>query len=114
FHVFRWRREQVVADIARAFPDKSPRERAAIVHESYRNIADVVMESLWSFGASAEALERRVHFENHDIIDRAVAAKQSVVLLAPHFCNWEWLLGAGAVPFRLPIDAVSPKFSLGS
>jgi lauroyl/myristoyl acyltransferase len=84
------------------------------VRESYRNVADVVMESLWSFGASAEALKRRVDFENHEIIDRAVAARQSVVLLAPHFCNWEWLLGAGAATFQLPIDVVYQKIRLKS
>ena len=28
------------------------------------------------------------------------------MLLAPHFCNWEWLLGAGAATFQLPIDVV--------
>ena len=114
FHVFRWRRDQVAADVGHAFPDKSPDERAAIVRESYRNVADVVMESLWSFGASAEALKRRVDFENHEIIDRAVAARQSVVLLAPHFCNWEWLLGAGAATFNLPIDVVYQTFRLKS
>jgi|KBSSwiStaDraftv2_1062776.scaffolds.fasta_scaffold84995_2 KDO2-lipid IV(A) lauroyltransferase len=114
FHVFRWRREQVATDIALAFPEKSPGERAAILRDSYRNVADVVMETIWSFGASAQALKRRVHFDNHEIIDRAVAAKQSVVLLAPHFCNWEWLLGAGAVTFNLPIDAVYQTVRLKS
>ena len=47
-------------------------------------------------GASAPAprsCERRVDFENHEIIDPPLrGTKQSVVLLAPHFCNWEWLL----------------------
>ena len=28
------------------------------------------------------------------------------MLLAPHFCNWEWLLRAGGATFGLPIDAV--------
>src|SRR2546427_2202 len=96
FNVFRWRRNQVATDIAHAFPDKTADERAAILRDSYRNVADVVMEALWGFGASAAAIRRRVTFENPDVIARAVAAKQSVVLLAPHFCNWEWLLGAGA------------------
>ena len=29
-----------------------------------------------------------------------------MVLLTPHFCNWEWLLLAGGATFGLPIDAV--------
>jgi KDO2-lipid IV(A) lauroyltransferase len=106
FHVLRWRRDQVVGDITLAFPEKSADERAQILRDSYRNIADVAMEAIWSYGAGADSLKRRVAFDNHEIIGRAVAAKQSVVLLAPHFCNWEWLLSAGGATFELPIDAV--------
>ena len=109
FHLVRWRREQVESDIQRAFPEKSPAERARILQQSYRNIADVVMEAIWGFGASAEALARRVTFENRDLVDAARAARQSVVLLTPHFCNWEWLLPAGGSYFSLPIDAVYQK-----
>ena len=31
FHVMRWRRDRAEADVARAFPEKSAEERAAIV-----------------------------------------------------------------------------------
>ena len=106
FHVVRWRRDQVDGDVARAFPEKTAAERAEIVRKSYRNLADVVMESLWGFGASGDELRRRVVFENPEIVDRCAAAKQSVVLLTPHYCNWEWLLLAGGATFGLPIDAV--------
>lgn len=109
FHVVRWRRDQVESDIARAFPEKNAVERARILRQSYRNIADVVMEAVWGFGASADALARRVTFENRDLVDAARAARQSVVLLTPHFCNWEWLLPAGGAYFGLPIDAVYQK-----
>jgi KDO2-lipid IV(A) lauroyltransferase len=106
FHVLRWRRTQVARDLAIAFPERSERERAVILRQSYRNLADTLMEIIWGFGASAEAIRRRVDFENPGIIERSVATKQSVVLLAPHFCNWEWLLPAGGASFGLPIDAV--------
>lgn len=106
FHLVRWRRDQVENDIARAFPLKPASERAQIVEASYRNLADVVMESVWGFGASADALRSRVAFENPEVVDRCAAAKQSVVLLTPHMCNWEWLLLAGGATFGLPIDAV--------
>jgi len=56
FHIVRWRRDQVASDIALAFPDKGAAERARILRQSYRNIADVVMEAIWGFGASAERL----------------------------------------------------------
>jgi KDO2-lipid IV(A) lauroyltransferase len=37
-----------------------------------------------------------------------------VVLLTPHFCNWEWLLPAGGARFGLPIDAVYQKQRLAT
>lgn len=106
FHVLRWRRAQVERDLAIAFPERSERERAAILRRSYRNLADTLMEIIWGLGASAEAITRRVSFENTDIIDRIAAVKGSVVLLAAHYGNWEWLLPAGSAHFGLPIDAV--------
>jgi len=106
FHVARWRRDQVAGDVAQSFPEKTAAERAEIVQRSYRNLGDVVVEAAWGFGASAEALRERVVFDNPEIIEQAAAAKHSVVLLAPHFCNWEWLLLAGGATFGLPLDAV--------
>ncbi len=106
YHVLRWRRDQVESDVAQAFPAKTADARAEIVRASYRNLADVVVETLWGFTASAEELRRRVAFENPEVVDRCAAAKHSVVLLTPHFCNWEWLLLAGGATFGLPIDAV--------
>jgi KDO2-lipid IV(A) lauroyltransferase len=109
FDVFRWRRDQVAGRHCAGVSRKDREERERILRQSYRNIADVVMEAIWGFGASAEALARRVTFENRDLVDAARAARQSVVLLTPHFCNWEWLLPAGGSYFSLPIDAVYQK-----
>lgn len=113
FHVVRWRRDQVGADIDQAFPGKTAAERARIVRASYRNLADVVMETIWGLGASGDELRRRVVFENPELVDRCAAAKQSVVLLTPHLCNWEWLLLAGGATFGLPIDAVYQTLRVG-
>ncbi|HMN76503.1 MAG TPA: lysophospholipid acyltransferase family protein [Burkholderiaceae bacterium] len=114
YHLLRWRRDQVEGDVAKAFPDKPADERAAIVRASYRNLAEIVMETFWGFGASADELRRRVVFENPEVVDRCAAAKQSVVLLTPHLCNWEWLLLAGGATFGLPIDAVYQTVRLRS
>ncbi len=114
FYAWRWRREQVAGDVARAFPAMTAAERADLVRQSYRNLADVVVESAWGFGASADELRRRVVFENPEVVHRCAAAKQSVVLLTPHYCNWEWLLLAGGATFGLPIDAVYQTLRVAS
>jgi Kdo2-lipid IVA lauroyltransferase/acyltransferase len=106
FRVMRWRRDDAERDIANAFPEKSAAERADIVRRAYRNLADTLVESFWGYGASADALKRRVAFENPELVTRSLAAKQSVVLLTAHYGNWEWLLLAAGVHFGIEIDVV--------
>ena len=106
FRVMRWRRDDAERDVGRAFPDRPPRERAAIVRQSYRNLDDTLVEAFWGFGASADALRRRVTIENPELVHRCVEARQSVVLLTSHYGNWEWLLLAAGVHFRIEIDVV--------
>lgn len=114
FHVMSWRRNQVERDLANSFPDRTPAERAAILKQSYRNSADMLAETIWGFGAAPEALLPHVVFENPEMVERCVAAGQSVMLLAGHYCNWEWGMLAGAVRFRLPISAVYQQHRLRS
>ena len=106
FRVMRWRRDDAERDIANAFPDKTAAERADIARRAYRNLADTLVESFWGYGASADALKRRVAFENPELVTRSLAAKQSVVLLTAHYGNWEWLLLAAGVHFGIEIDVV--------
>ena len=72
FHLMHWRRDRAEHDIANAFPEKSRVERAAIVRRSYRNLADTLMETFWGFGASAEAIKKRVTFENPELVTACV------------------------------------------
>ena len=106
FRVLRWRRDRAELDIANAFPGKSADERAVILRRSYRNLADTLFEAFWGYGASADALRRRVTIENPELVTACVDAKQSVILLTAHFGNWEWLSLATGAHFDIAIDVV--------
>ena len=106
FRLMRWRRDDAERDIANAFPEKTPEDRAAIVERSYRNLADTLVEAFWGFGARREALKRRVAMENPEVVRRCVDARESVVLLTAHYGNWEWLLLAAGVHFDVEINVV--------
>ena len=114
FHLLRWRRDLAERNIARSFPEKTPAERAAILKQSYRNMADVVMEVAWGWRASAEELKSRLTIENVDLVRRFVAERRSVILLTAHVCNWEWLLPGGGAHFGIPIDAVYKPIRVAS
>ena len=106
FHVLRWRRDLAARNLAAAFPEKSQRERDAIMQRNYRNLGDTLAEIFWGFGASAEDFAGRVVIENRELVSRFVAERRSVLLLTAHMCNWEWLLPAGGAQFGIPIDTV--------
>ena len=106
WYVFRWRRPLASTNLRNAFPEKTEAERAAILKQSYRNLADLIVETLYGFGASAEEMQRRVRIENPELLQQFAGQQRSVVLLAAHFCNWEWLLLAAGAQVGLPIDAV--------
>jgi KDO2-lipid IV(A) lauroyltransferase len=106
FRVLRWRRDRAELDLRNAFPEIDAADRARILRCAYRNLADTLMEAFWGFGASADALTRRVAFENPEIVQQCIAAKQSVVLLTAHYGNWEWLSLAAGVRFGITIDVV--------
>jgi len=106
FHLMRWRRDRAERDIANAFPEKPPEWRATLLRQCYRNLADTIVEAFWGFGASAEQLKSRVKFADADLIRRAIDRRQTIVLLAAHHGNWEWLLLAAGANFPIPIDVV--------
>jgi len=106
YRILRWRRALAATNIANAFPEKDATERAVILQQSYRNLGRFLAEALWGWNASGEALAERVRIVNPELLTRHTANGQSVVLLAAHFCNWEWLLLTAGVVFKVPIDAV--------
>jgi len=114
FYLLRWRRNMAVGNLARAFPEKSAAERAAILQQAYRNMSEVFAELLWGWRASAEELMGRLSMDNPELVARFVAERRSVVLLTAHVCNWEWLLPGGGAHFGIPIDAVYKPLRVAS
>ncbi|MEO8347234.1 MAG: hypothetical protein ABI607_16225, partial [Betaproteobacteria bacterium] len=51
YYVVHWRRPLAATNLRNAFPEKSEAERAAILKQSYRNLADLIVETLYGFGA---------------------------------------------------------------
>src|SRR5205085_2020902 len=92
FDVIRWRRALTLHNLRNAFPEKSETERLAIARQSYRNLAQVTGEIFKGAVMSREEISERVRIVNAELLASYITGGQSVVLLASHHCNWEWLL----------------------
>jgi len=106
FYVVRWRVPLARGNLSAAFPEKTEAERERILRDCYRNLGMSLLEAIWGYGANGEALKRRVSILNPEIVDRCRAQNRSVIMLAGHLCNWEWLLLAAGAHLSIPIDVV--------
>jgi KDO2-lipid IV(A) lauroyltransferase len=74
------------------FPKLSPSERAALARKSICQSASWALEtsSVWFRGEDwRESRIKKIH--NRDLYDQAKSSNQGVLLLLPHFGNWEMI-----------------------
>ena len=100
FYLVRYRRKMVWKNLENSFPEKSEPERRKIEKEFFRNLSDYAVEMLKLLTISERELSNRVVFKNPEICNHYISQGQSLLNLASHQFNWEWLLTAGS--FKLP------------
>ena len=106
YNVVKWHVSRAERSIERSLPELSAAERKAVLRQSYRNLGAILAEGIWGWRASGDALRRRVTIDNRALIERYIAERRPVVLLAAHMCNWEWLLLAAGAELGIPICPV--------
>lgn len=106
FYIVRYRRSLVSKNLRNAFPQKSKEELYTIERTFYRNLCDYAVETLKLLNISKDELERRVTFTNREVALRYLENNQSVLFLASHQFNWEWLLVTGSLVYPYPLDFV--------
>ncbi|MEQ9439515.1 MAG: lysophospholipid acyltransferase family protein [Cyclobacteriaceae bacterium] len=109
--VARYRRTTVYDNLRQSFPDKSATELQQIAKGFYRNLADVTIETLKGRTMPKEEILQRVVFDGMEPIDQYYQQHQSIIILAAHQCNWEWLLLAGCLQLPFPVDAMYKKLA---
>jgi KDO2-lipid IV(A) lauroyltransferase len=106
YHIWRFRRELSLSNLRNSFPDKSAAELEGIARRAYRNACNMIAEVLKGAVMSGEELRRRVRVLNIEALEQFTRQGQSVVLLASHHCNWEWLLLTSCLELKIGVDAV--------
>jgi Kdo2-lipid IVA lauroyltransferase/acyltransferase len=89
YHVLRYRRPVVDANLLLAFPDKTAQERREIARQFYRNLSQIIVEIIKFLTISEADFQRRVQIVNHDVLLGHLAAGRPVIVMAGHFGNWE-------------------------
>jgi KDO2-lipid IV(A) lauroyltransferase len=103
--VLRYRRAVVRQNIAASFPELNTGAMREIERAFYRNMADVAVEFIKAATMSPEELRSRVTLRNVEVARAELAAGRSVLLIAAHQTNWEWLQLALSLELGYPVDA---------
>jgi Kdo2-lipid IVA lauroyltransferase/acyltransferase len=105
FHFFPYRDQVVRENLARAFPWLGEAQLRATVRGYYLWLAEMLVEVIKSVSMSADEMRRRVRIVNLDVPRSLLSRGQSVLLVAAHQCNWEWMLLALSLGLGYPVDA---------
>lgn len=103
--VFGYRRGVIRRNLAASFPDLDARGLRRVEKQFLRNISEIIAELIKASTISAEELRSRVTFRNLEVARKPLESGQSVLILAAHCSNWEWLQLALSEQLGFPLDA---------
>ncbi len=90
YNVFGYRKEIVEKNLRDSFPEKSDAEIKRLMKLSYKNLADVTVESFKGFTMSEKQIVARHKGINKEIVSEYFQEGRSVIFLPNHYGNWEW------------------------
>ncbi|MCU0607374.1 MAG: lysophospholipid acyltransferase family protein [Candidatus Edwardsbacteria bacterium] len=99
------RRDVALANLSRSFPEKQPREVAAITRKLYRNLGRNLVELLRFRNQSRADIATLVSFEGEEHLKAALAGGKGAILVSGHFGNWE-LYAAAIASAGYPFSVV--------
>ena len=91
--VMHYRRDVVMTNLSRSFPDKKYKELTEIADRFYSHLADIIVEAVWYGGCSNP--KRFVkncpeEMANPEVIQRLMDVSPAVMILNSHCGNWEF------------------------
>ncbi|NIM28871.1 MAG: hypothetical protein GTO67_10200 [Gammaproteobacteria bacterium] len=109
--VIRYRYDVVRNNLRNAFPEKTQRELTALTEKVFRNLADLLVETIKGVSISREELERRMQIKPSERVTEFIDQGTPLVFLSAHHCNWEWLLLYSSLHLPHPHVVVYQAFS---
>lgn len=95
YKVIGYRVKTVRANLKLAFPKLNDIERKEIEKNFYRHLCDLFLEMIKTITISEKELDKRFVFENPELIKEYEKKEKSIILMLPHYGNWEWVIELG-------------------
>lgn len=85
-----YRKEVIRRNLERAFPKTAAHEIDRMVGDVYRNLCDIMLETIKGFEADRRTLHRRCRWVNPELLEEYLNSGQSVLVVGGHVASWEW------------------------
>lgn len=105
-NVLRYRRDVVMTNLARSFPEKKYHELKQICRDFYRHFGEIIAEAIWFTGCSDPQRLRDSHIvemENPEVFNRLYENTPSLFVLSSHTGNWELYGGYHNYSYKEPL-----------
>jgi KDO2-lipid IV(A) lauroyltransferase len=90
YRIIGYRKEVVKNNLKSSFPGISENELKRLTHRYYKNMADILIEGIWSFTISRKQILKRYQIINPEVLKPFSASGHSIIGVTGHYANWEW------------------------
>jgi KDO2-lipid IV(A) lauroyltransferase len=105
FRVVPYRAALVHNNLKLAFPEMDEKALRNTMRDYYAGFAQMLVEIVKSAKMPADEIRRRVRIVNIEGPRELLAQGKSVLCVAAHQCNWEWMLLGFSLELGYPVDA---------
>ncbi|MFK7810085.1 MAG: lysophospholipid acyltransferase family protein [Saprospiraceae bacterium] len=99
FYVIKYRYSIIKSNLEKSFPRQSEQNIQQLMWAFYQNLSDIFLEGIKGLSMSKMELIKRYRFVNPEVLENYYNQKQSIIILASHYGNWEW--GARAIGYQI-------------
>ncbi len=89
YKIVGYRKSVVRKNLEYCFPEKSIREKREIERKFYKNLTDLILESLKGFTISEKEALERFKISNPELLKEFHKENRSVIMAVGHMGNWE-------------------------
>ena len=114
----RYRREVVLTNLGRCFPDRNYDEISAICNRFYEHFGTTLTEMIWFGACRGDKGRERLHksriveLVNPEELNRLYGGARQLMILQAHTGNWELIGGIKHYSYTTPIDLTPDAFAV--
>jgi KDO2-lipid IV(A) lauroyltransferase len=110
YHVVHYRRRVTERNLRNSFPDKSSQWLKQTEKKFYHYLCDYLLEDIKLMHISLPELEKRMLYMNTEQYLRLLEKYGGLILLIPHYANYEWIIGMGGIMPKgdIPVQLYKP------